>query len=504
MPRSLFPSHADAPRLVITNGMVVPNYSTRSDYERMCVAFRTPTTAPSPGCPLSLRLPYAGGGVAGCLALRYLTGVSQYGQMTAGSFCYIGPQGIVHGTTITVLNASRKCVLPSRRLHSYCHLRLLTPRLPWCVPVCVVTGTRRYLGKENMAGTVFVSAGLGGMSGAQAKAALICGAVGVIAEVNQDALRKRQRQGWVQESVADLDLLVARIKRARAEKRPLSIGYWGNVVDVWERLAAEEELLVDLGSDQTCVPLAPACGGWLAPTPTLALPRVAAVDQADAPPAATWSRASTPMSPHPLLPHAPSTVPCPVACARCCSSCHNPFNGGYYPAGLTFDEANAMMADDPAAFKTKVQESLRRHIAAINTLSQRGMKFWDYGNSFLLECSRAGADVLLPGTEGEAKPVFRCVPRPQLPRRAPPPQAVARMATPATTNLACVRVPCRRAAVCVASCHLTRQVPVVRGGHHGRRVLAGLRPLPLGVLQRHGGGPAHHRPHRHRRHGAAA
>ena len=269
VPTRLFPSSPDAPRLVITNGMVVPNYSTRSDYERM-----------------------------------YLTGVSQYGQMTAGSFCYIGPQGIVHGTTITVLNASRK-----------------------------------YLGKEDMSGTVFVSAGLGGMSGAQAKAALICGAVGVIAEVDFAALRKRHAQGWVQEIVTDMDALVARIRSAREEKKPLSIGFWGNVVDVWERLAEEEELLVDLGSDQT--------------------------------------------------------------------SCHNPFNGGYYPAGVSFDDAKTMMADEPEAFKAKVQASLRRHIAAINKLASRGMKFWDYGNSFLLEASRAGAEVLLPGTEGEEKPTFR-------------------------------------------------------------------------------------------------
>jgi len=153
-----------------------------------------------------------------CPSTRYLTGVSQYGQMTAGSFCYIGPQGIVHGTTITIMNASRK-----------------------------------YLGSEDMSGTVFVSAGLGGMSGAQAKAALIAGAVGVIAEVDFAALRKRHAQGWVQEIITDLDKLVQRMREARAEKKSLSIGFWGNVVDVWERLAEEEDMLVDLGSDQTCV-----------------------------------------------------------------------------------------------------------------------------------------------------------------------------------------------------------------------------------------------------------
>jgi len=217
-----------------------------------------------------------------------------YGQMTAGSYCYIGPQGIVHGTTITVMNAGRK-----------------------------------YLGVDDLAGKVFVTSGLGGMSGAQPKAGVIAGCISVIAEVSKDALMKRYNQGWLQEMGSDLDELVSRIKEARVNKTVTSIGYHGNVVSVWERLAEElestGELLVDLGSDQT--------------------------------------------------------------------SCHNPFNGGYYPVQLTFHEANKMMATDPSHFKSLVEETLRRHVVAVNKLSAAGMKFWDYGNAFLLEAGRAGADV---------------------------------------------------------------------------------------------------------------
>eukprot|EP01135_Chromosphaera_perkinsii_P010446 Nk52_evm9s2133 gene=Nk52_evmTU9s2133 len=264
-PLGLFPSHPDAPRLVITNGMVIPNYSTKEDYEQM-----------------------------------YATCVSQYGQMTAGSFCYIGPQGIVHGTTLTLLNAGRK-----------------------------------YLGNADLSGKVFVTAGLGGMSGAQPKAGVICGSICVCAEVSPEALEKRYRQGWIQEKEVDIISLIARIKKARADKITVSIGFLGNVVDIWEALAKEEELLVELGSDQT--------------------------------------------------------------------SCHNPFNGGYYPVGYTFDEANEIMKNDPPRFKELVQESLRRHVKAINNLTSRGMKFWDYGNSFLLEAGRAGAEIF----KDESKSCFR-------------------------------------------------------------------------------------------------
>lgn len=255
-PLGLFPAPRAGPRVVLTNGLVIPNYSSRDDYDRL-----------------------------------YALGVSQYGQMTAGSYCYIGPQGIVHGTTITVLGAARK-----------------------------------YLATGALAGKVFVTAGLGGMSGAQAKAGVIAGAISVVAEINPAALHKRHAQGWVQEVSTSLDQLVERIRSARAEKRPLSIAYAGNVVDVWERLAALPEHLVELGSDQT--------------------------------------------------------------------SLHNPYGGGYYPVGLSFDEANALMTADPERFKAAVQASLRRHVAAINALTARGgFFFWDYGNSFLLEARRAGADV---------------------------------------------------------------------------------------------------------------
>lgn len=257
-PMGLFPSHKDAPRVVVTNGMMIPNYSKQDDWERFNAL-----------------------------------GVTQYGQMTAGSFMYIGPQGIVHGTTITVLNAGR-------RLHS---------------------------GTEGLAGTVFVSSGLGGMSGAQPKAAVIAGAIGVIAEVNPKATHTRHSQGWVDEVYDNLDELIARIEKARASKEAVSLAYQGNIVDLWEKFV-EKNVKVELGSDQT--------------------------------------------------------------------SLHNPWAGGYYPAGLSFEEANEMMAKDPARFKEKVYESLRRHAAAINKMTERGMYFFDYGNAFLLEASRAGADIMKP------------------------------------------------------------------------------------------------------------
>ena len=256
-PLGLFPSHPDAPRLVVTCGMVVPNYSSSDDYERLAAL-----------------------------------GVTSYGQMTAGSFMYIGPQGIVHGTTITLLNAGR-----------------------------------RYLGigpDEDLAGRVYVTSGLGGMSGAQAKAAVISGAVGVVAEINPKVVRTRHEQGWVQEVEGDLDRLLLRVERARRQREALSLAYLGNVVDLWERLA-REGIPIELGSDQT--------------------------------------------------------------------SLHNPYAGGYYPAGMELEAANAMMRSDPAAFRLQVQESLRRQVVAINAMTARGMRFWDYGNAFLLECSRAGAAV---------------------------------------------------------------------------------------------------------------
>ncbi|PID39166.1 MAG: urocanate hydratase [Proteobacteria bacterium] len=255
-PLGLFPSHAEAPRVVVTNGMVIPNHSSKEDYERLNAL-----------------------------------GVSSYGQMTAGSFMYIGPQGIVHGTTITLLNAGRL-----------------------------------YLdGAADLAGKVFVSSGLGGMSGAQAKAAVIAGGVGVLAEVNPVAVKKRYEQGWVMEVETNLDKLLARVKQARAAKEPLSIAYQGNIVDLWER-CVEAGVEIELGSDQT--------------------------------------------------------------------SLHNPYAGGYYPVGLSLEQANEMMARDPEAFREQVQRSLRRHVAAINTLVARGMHFWDYGNAFLLEASRAGAEIM--------------------------------------------------------------------------------------------------------------
>ncbi|MCK5840490.1 MAG: urocanate hydratase, partial [Bacteroidales bacterium] len=252
-PMGLFPSHKDAPRVVVTNGLVIPNYSSQDDYERLNAL-----------------------------------GVSQYGQMTAGSFMYIGPQGIVHGTTITLLNAAR--------LHS----------------------------KGDISGKIFVTSGLGGMSGAQAKATVIAGAICVIAEINPKAAKVRHEQGWLDEVYGSLDKLIIRMIKAKHNKEAVSLGYVGNIVDLWERLV-EEKIQIDLGSDQT--------------------------------------------------------------------SLHNPWSGGYYPAGLTFEESNELMANDPEKFKLKVQESLRRQVDAINKMTERGMYFWDYGNAFLLESGRAGADV---------------------------------------------------------------------------------------------------------------
>lgn len=261
-PMGLFPSHKDAPRVVVTNGMVIPNYSKQDDWERFNAL-----------------------------------GVSQYGQMTAGSYMYIGPQGIVHGTTITVMNAARKQLKAKG-----------------------IAGTR-----ENMKGMLFVTAGLGGMSGAQPKAGNIAGVVSVTAEINPLAARKRYDQGWVDELHENLDELIPRIRKAMESKETVSLAYVGNVVDLWERLAAEN-IPVDLGSDQT--------------------------------------------------------------------SLHNPWAGGYYPVGQTFEESVKMMAEEPERFREAVRASLRRHVAAINRLSAGGMYFFDYGNAFLLESSRAGADIL--------------------------------------------------------------------------------------------------------------
>ena len=258
-PMGLFPSHKDAPRVVVTNGMVIPNYSKPDDWERFNAL-----------------------------------GVSQYGQMTAGSFMYIGPQGIVHGTTITVLNAGRKI-----SKHG-----------------------------EGLAGKLFITAGLGGMSGAQPKAGNIAGCISITAEINPKATHTRHSQGWVDEVIDDLDKLVERVKVAREKKETVSIAYQGNVVDVWERFA-EGDVPVELGSDQT--------------------------------------------------------------------SLHNPWAGGYYPVGVSFEESKRMMAEEPELFKQKVQESLRRHVAAINKCVTRfGTYFFDYGNAFLLESSRAGADIMKP------------------------------------------------------------------------------------------------------------
>ncbi len=258
-PLGLFPSHAEAPRVVVTNGMVIPNYSSGDDYERLNAL-----------------------------------GVSQYGQMTAGSFMYIGPQGIVHGTTITVLNACRR-----------------------------ISGSAC----GDMKGKVFVTSGLGGMSGAQPRATVIAGGICLVAEVNPRAIRTRHSQGWVDEVYDDLDHLIKRAYIARKNSEAVSLAYHGNVVDMLERLAAER-FPAELGSDQT--------------------------------------------------------------------SLHNPWSGGYYPAGIGFDEANRLMTADPERFRELVQVSLRRHVDAINELAAGGMYFWDYGNAFLLEAGRAGADVFQP------------------------------------------------------------------------------------------------------------
>ena len=256
-PLGLFPSHKDAPRVVVTNGMVIPNYSKPDDWERLNAM-----------------------------------GVSQYGQMTAGSYMYIGPQGIVHGTTITVMNAARK---------------------------------RFTEGQTSARGMLFVTSGLGGMSGAQPKAGNISQVVSVVAEVNPKAAEKRHSQGWVDELHHDLDTLIERIRTAVATKEVVSLAYVGNVVDLWERLVTEN-IAVDLGSDQT--------------------------------------------------------------------SLHNPWAGGYYPVGYSYEESNRMMAEEPERFREAVQASLRRQVAAINALTARGMYFFDYGNAFLLESSRAGADIV--------------------------------------------------------------------------------------------------------------
>mgnify|MGYP000276436249 CR=1 FL=1 len=256
-PMGLFPSHKEAPRVVVSNGLTIPNYSSKEEYEKFNAL-----------------------------------GVTQYGQMTAGSFMYIGPQGIVHGTTITLLNAGR------RTLKS---------------------------GETDLSGKVYVTSGLGGMSGAQPKATVIAGAICVVAEVNPKASHKRYQQGWVDEIYEDMGQLIYRLREAIDNKEAISIAYQGNVVDLWERLV-DEEIHVDMGSDQT--------------------------------------------------------------------SLHNPYSGGYYPVGVSLEEADRMMAEEPEKFKEKVRQSLKRQVHAINRMVDRGMYFWDYGNAFLLESSRAGADIL--------------------------------------------------------------------------------------------------------------
>ncbi len=260
-PLGLFPSHSDAPRLVVTNGMVIPNYSSQDHYEKFNAL-----------------------------------GVSQYGQMTAGSYMYIGPQGIVHGTTITIMNAGRLLNNTSATLE----------------------------------GKLYVSSGLGGMSGAQPRAASIAGIVSVIAEVNPEAIRKRYSQGWVDEVITDMNQLIERVKRAKENREVVSLAYNGNIVEVWEEFA-EHQIKVDIGSDQT--------------------------------------------------------------------SLHNPWGGGYYPAGRSFEEANRMISSDPERFRELVKKSLVRQVEAINKHTEQGTYFFDYGNAFLLEASRAGADILKPNGE---------------------------------------------------------------------------------------------------------
>ncbi|WP_340203475.1 urocanate hydratase [Ascidiimonas sp. W6] len=267
-PLGLFPSHKEAPRVVVTNGMMIPNYSKPDDWERFNAL-----------------------------------GVTQYGQMTAGSYMYIGPQGIVHGTTITVLNAGRK------------------------------------IGKKNedLAGKLFLTSGLGGMSGAQPKAGSIAGCITVCAEINEKAVHTRHSQGWVDEVIDDLEILCKRVTKAKESKEIVSIAYHGNIVDVWEQFY-KANIYVDLGSDQT--------------------------------------------------------------------SLHNPWAGGYYPQGISFEEAKTMMADEPETFKERVKESLRAHAAAINKHTARGTYFFDYGNAFLLEASRAGADVMKADGDGFRYPSY--------------------------------------------------------------------------------------------------
>ncbi len=258
-PMGLFPSHPDAPRVVVTNGMVIPNHSSQDDWERMNAL-----------------------------------GVSQYGQMTAGSYMYIGPQGIVHGTTITILNAGRRLA-------------------------------EKHGGDESLAGRLFVTSGLGGMSGAQPKAGNIAGCVTVCAEVSADAAYKRHEQGWVDHVISDIIELSDRVRESIATKEAVSYAYLGNVVDVWEAFD-KQEIYIDIGSDQT--------------------------------------------------------------------SLHNPWAGGYYPMGISFDESNSMMAEDPEQFKKLVQKTLIRHTSAVNKHTAKGTYFFDYGNAFLLEASRAGAEVM--------------------------------------------------------------------------------------------------------------
>lgn len=262
-PMGLFPSHKKAPRVVVTNGMMIPNYSKPDDWEKFNAL-----------------------------------GVTQYGQMTAGSFMYIGPQGIVHGTTITVMNAARK----------------------------------KFKTEAERKGKLFVTCGLGGMSGAQPKAAKIAGLVSITAELNPKAVQTRHSQQWVDEVYTDLTVLIARTRSAQSNGEAVSLAYQGNVVDLWERLVAEN-ITVDIGSDQ--------------------------------------------------------------------SSLHNPWAGGYYPSGFSLEESNSMMAEEPAKFKQEVQKTLVRHINAINTLTEKGMYFFDYGNAFLLEVSRAGGDVFAKNSESE-------------------------------------------------------------------------------------------------------
>jgi urocanate hydratase len=264
-PMGLFPSHKDAPRVVVTNGMMIPNYSKPDDWEKFNAL-----------------------------------GVTQYGQMTAGSFMYIGPQGIVHGTTITVMNAARK----------------------------------KFKTEEERRGKLFVTCGLGGMSGAQPKAAKIAGLISIVAEINPKAVKTRHSQGWVDEIFKDLGALAKRVKQTQKDKEAVSIAYEGNVVDLWEYLE-KENIKVDIGSDQT--------------------------------------------------------------------SLHNPWAGGYYPAGLTLEESNVMMAEKPDQFKKEVQKTLVRHINAVNALANKGMYFFDYGNAFLLEVSRAGGEVFANKETGDFK-----------------------------------------------------------------------------------------------------